>query len=60
MSGENAISVFESLPKLKELSMDINPCSSHASFNYELILKLPKIKMLNDEAVRDLDKDVAR
>jgi hypothetical protein len=40
--------------------MDINPCSSHSSFNYEMILTLPKLRMLNDEAVRELDKDVAR
>jgi len=40
--------------------MDINPCSAHASFNFEIVLTLNKLRMFNDEAVRELDKDVAR
>jgi hypothetical protein len=48
------------MPKLRELSMDINPCSADAAFNHEIVLTLPKLKMFNDEAVRELDKDVAR
>lgn len=48
------------MPKLRELNIDINPCSSNAGFNYEIILTLPKLRVLNEEAVRELDKDVAR
>lgn len=40
--------------------MDINPCSSDVAFNYEVVLTLDKLRMFNDEAVRELDKDVAR
>ena len=51
--------VLDTLPKLREFSMDVNPCSSDASFNYEVILRYPKLRMLNDESIRELDKDVA-
>jgi hypothetical protein len=54
------IRILKNLPKLKELSMDINPCSSDVAFNYEVVLTLDKLRMFNDEAVRELDKDVAR
>lgn len=30
------------------------------SFNFEIVLVLDKLKMFNDEAVRELDKDVSR
>jgi len=40
--------------------LDINPCSSDSAFNYEVLLTLEKLRMFNDEAVRDLDRDVAR
>ena len=50
---------LESLPKLREVSVDGNPCAKEASFGYELILKLPKLRMLNEEAVKELDRDVA-
>ena len=60
MDGKDAIRIFKSLPKLRELSMDINPCSANAAFNYEIVLTLGKLRMFNDEAVRELDKDVAR
>ena len=48
-----------SLPKLREISIDGNPCASEASFGYELILKMPKLRMLNEEAIKELDRDVA-
>lgn len=60
MGGKDVIKVLSSLPKLRELSMDINPCSSDAGFNYEVLLTLGKLRMFNDEAVRELDRDVAR
>jgi hypothetical protein len=60
MGGQDVIKILKSLPKLKELSLDINPCSSDAGFNYEVLLTLDKLKMFNDEAVRELDRDVAK
>ena len=60
MGASEVIKVLKNLPKLRELSMDINPCSSDSAFNYEVLLTLDKLKMFNDEAVRDLDRDVAR
>lgn len=58
--GEEALRVLRSLPKLKELSIDINPCSANAAFNFEIVLTLSKLKMFNEEAIRELDKDVAK
>jgi len=49
-----------SLPKLKELSMDGNPCATKIEFNYELIIRIPKLKLFNDDAVKELDRDVAQ
>lgn len=49
-----------SLPKLKELALDGNPCASKTEFNYEIIVRMPKLKMLNDDAVKELDRDVAQ
>ena len=60
LSGTETIRILKSLPKLKELATDFNPCSSDMSFNFEIVLTLPKLRMFNDEAVRELDKDVAR
>lgn len=48
-----------SLPKLKELSLDGNPCGTKREFNYELMLRIPKLKLLNDDTVKELDRDVA-
>ena len=48
-----------SLPKLKELALDGNPCATKTEFNYEMIVRMPKLKMLNDDAVKELDRDVA-
>ena len=53
------MSTLCSLTKLKELSIGGNPCSSTAEFNYELICRMPQLKMLDDEAVKELDRDVA-
>jgi hypothetical protein len=49
-----------SLPKLKELALDGNPCATKTEFNYEMIVRMPKLKMLNDDAVKELDRDVAQ
>ena len=59
MESEDVMDILTSLPKLKELSIDQNPCSRLAEFRYELILRQPQLKMYDDEAIKELDRDVA-
>lgn len=51
--------IMTSLPKLKELSLDGNPCATKQQFNFELLIRIPKLKLLNDDAVKEMDRDVA-
>jgi hypothetical protein len=48
------------LPKLKELSISGNPFAKEMRTTYELILKIPKLKMMNDEMIKEMDRDVAQ
>ena len=48
-----------SLPKIKELNVDNNPGTRNLKLYYELILRLPKLKILNEDAVKELDRDIA-
>lgn len=59
MDGPHVASILVPLEKLRELSIDGNPCARDAGFGYELILRMPQLRMVNDEAVKDLDRDVA-
>ena len=59
IEGPSVMKTLASLPKLREISIDGNPCAREASFGYELILKMPKLRMLNEEAIKELDRDVA-
>lgn len=52
--------IVTDFPKLKELSLDGNPCAAKQEFNYELILRIPKLRLLNDDAVKEMDRDVAK
>ena len=56
---ESVVNVLSSLPKLKELCLDGNPCATKVEFNFELIVTLSKLKLLNDDAIQELDRDVA-
>lgn len=47
------------MSKLRELCLDGNPCATKVEFNFELIVTLKKLKMLNDDAVKEMDRDVA-
>jgi len=48
------------LPKLRELALDGNPCcAAKEAFNYELIMRMPKLKTLNDDSIKELDRDCA-
>lgn len=55
----SVLQILSSLPKLKELYLDGNPCATKVEFNFELIVTLKKLKLLNDDAVKDMDRDVA-
>jgi hypothetical protein len=56
---QGVIQILTQLPKLKELALDGNPCATKIEFNYELIVRIPKLKLLNDDAIKELDRDVA-
>lgn len=45
--------------KLRELSIDGNPCARTPEFGYELLMRLPALKILNEETIKELDRDVA-
>ena len=53
------VSTISQMTKLKELNIGGNPCSSKAEFCYELILRMPQLRMVDEEAVKELDRDVA-
>jgi Leucine-rich repeat (LRR) protein len=59
VNADSVMKIMTSLPKLRELSLDGNPCASKNEFNYELLLRIPKLKLLNDDAVKEMDRDVA-
>lgn len=56
---EHISATCAALPKLKELNVDNNPGTRNLTLHYELILRLPKLKILNEEAVKELDRDIA-
>ena len=60
MNEKRAMEVLEELPNLKELSIDCNPVSAKISFKYELIYKFKQIEVLDDEPIKELDRDVAQ
>lgn len=61
----NQTSTFETLTmlcsqhKLRELSIDGNPITSTVRFRNMLIVSLPKLDVLDEEKIRDLDREVA-
>lgn len=44
---------------MRDISIDGNPISSTTKFKYSLIISIPKLQVLDDERVKDLDRDVA-
>jgi hypothetical protein len=60
LNEKRALEVLEELTQLTELSIDCNPVSSKVSFKYELIYKFKQIEVLDDEPIRELDRDVAQ
>jgi len=47
------------MPKLKEVNIDNNPGTRNLKLHYELILRIPKLRILNEDAVKELDRDIA-
>jgi len=60
LSAERALEIFESLSKLRDLSIDGNPCSSKIEFKYELMLRIPTITLLDEEPIKEFDVDIAK
>jgi Leucine-rich repeat (LRR) protein len=56
---EKTLETLMSLPKLQELAIDGNPVSVKPEFHYGLILTLGQLQILDEEAIKDLDKDIA-
>jgi len=59
LNEKRALEVIEELPLLKEFSIDCNPISSKISFKYELIYRFKNIEVLDDDPIKELDRDVA-
>lgn len=53
------MSILMRCTRLKELSIDGNACAREPEFGYELLMRLPDLKVFNEEAVKELDRDVA-
>ena len=60
LDPEHAMDVLKKCTRLRELSIDGNPCAREGpEFGYELLMRLPELKMLNEEPVKELDRDIA-
>ena len=59
LNERKALEILESLPRLKELSIDGNPVSAKVQFKYELILRIKNLETLDDEPIKDMDKEIA-
>lgn len=53
------IEVFEELPNLRDLSIDGNPVSAKMSFKYEIIFRFKQLEKLDEEPLKELDRDIA-
>jgi Leucine-rich repeat (LRR) protein len=53
------VDTLASLPKLTELCIDGNPATRNLEFHYTIVLKIPKLTMLNEEPVKELDTTIA-
>jgi Leucine-rich repeat (LRR) protein len=59
IDSDAIIKTVASLPKLKELSIDGNPGTRNIKFHYEVLLRMPKLRMLNEDSVKPLERDIA-
>eukprot|EP00347_Sterkiella_histriomuscorum_P012554 403368121 len=58
-NDKKALDVLQSLQNLQELSIDGNPISSQVKFKYELTMRLKKLEILDDDPIKELDRDIA-
>jgi Leucine-rich repeat (LRR) protein len=59
MNDKRAIEVLEELPMLRDLSIDGNPVSAKVSFKYEIIYRFKNLETLDDDAIKELDRDIS-
>ncbi len=59
MNDKRTIEVLEELPNLRDLSIDGNPVSAKVQFKYELIYRFKNLETLDEDAVKELDRDIA-
>ena len=45
--------------KLRDISIDGNPITSTVRFRNMLIVSLPRLEVLDEEKIRDLDREIA-
>ena len=55
IDAEHTMSVIMKCTKLKELSIAGNECSRQPEFGYEILMRIPDLKVLDEEAVKELD-----
>lgn len=56
---DSVVDTIASLPKLRELCIDGNPATRNLEFHYTIVLKMPKLKMLNEEPIKSIDAQIA-
>ena len=44
---------------LRDLSIDGNPVSAKVQFKYEIIYRFKNLETLDDDAIKELDRDIA-
>ena len=59
MNDKRTIEVLEDLPQLRDLSIDGNPVSAKIQFKYEILYRFKNLETLDDDAVKELDRDIA-
>lgn len=59
MNDKRTIEVLEELPNLRDLSIDGNPVSAKVQFKYEILYRFKNLETLDEDAVKELDRDIA-
>jgi Leucine-rich repeat (LRR) protein len=59
LHDKRCIEILEELPALKDLSIDGNPVSAKVQFKYEIIYRFKNLETLDEDAIKELDRDIA-
>jgi hypothetical protein len=68
LNDRKTLDVLDKLTNLKELSIDGNPVnfyylpskvSSQVRFKYEVTMRIKKLEILDDEPIKELDREIA-